>query len=111
SHGEFASLRNFDVIVNLQRNGDPITFTNQARAARNLADPRAGQQDVRAFQQTTRVVKSDGERVVSLEPFPQPAELHHQRAEHREAVKNKNAYFEFHPRLVPVHKWIVDLSE
>src|SRR6266446_5362268 len=102
-NGEFASLRNLHVIINLERNGDPVAFANDTRSARNFADTRAREQNIRAFQQSAGIAETDGEGVVSFETLPQSAELHHERAEHRQPGENKNADLKFQTSLVPVH--------
>src|SRR6266403_3926686 len=103
ANGEFASLWNFHVIINLQGDGDAVSFADQTRPARNFPDARAREQTVRSFQQAAGVAKADRKRIVSFETFPQPAELHHQRAQHCQPGKNKDANLKFQTSLVPVH--------
>src|SRR5438093_12778348 len=103
ANGEFASLWNFHVIINLQLDGDTVSFADQTRPARNFPDARAREQNVRSFQQAAGVTEADRKRIVSFETFPQPAKLHHQRTQHRQSGKNKDADLKFQTSLVPVH--------
>src|SRR5437762_1116684 len=103
ANSKFAFLRNFHVIINLQRDGDTVSFADQTWPARNFPDARAREQNVRSFQQAAGVTEADRKRIVSFETFPQPAKLHHQRTQHRQSGKNKDADLKFQTSLVPVH--------
>src|SRR4029077_17412962 len=102
-HGELASVRNLYVIINLQRHFDAVAFANHARAASDFSNSRAGEQNIGPFQKAARIGKSDRERIISFEAFTQPTELHDQRAEHRQADKDKCGDFEFQTSLAPIH--------
>ena len=103
SNREFRTLRNLDVIINFQRHSHATALANQPRTAGHLSNSRAGQQDIGAFQQSAGIGETNREGVIGLETLAQPAELHEQRAYHRQSNKNKNADFEFQSSFVPIH--------
>src|SRR5207249_11036144 len=58
----FASFRDLNVIINLQRHIHALAFANHSWTARDFTDLRAREQNIRTFQQSTRVIEADGER-------------------------------------------------
>src|SRR5439155_7327773 len=100
---DFAALGDFDVVVNLQRHLHAVAFAHHPRTARHLADLRAGQQYIRAFEQTARITETHREGVICFESLAESPELHDERTEHGQTDKNKGADFKFQTTFVPIH--------
>src|SRR4029077_17370241 len=93
SHRELATLWEFNVFVNSQRNGHSLAFAQQPRTPRNSSNLGATQQHIRAFKQTAGVFESDGQIVVDFETFAESAEFQHEPSDHGQPDGNKNADF------------------
>src|SRR5439155_16238607 len=69
---EFGAFRDLNVIINFHRHSHATAFPNQPWSVRDLSNSRAGEQDIRAFQESARIVEADGEGVISFETLPYP---------------------------------------
>src|SRR2546425_1665870 len=67
---EFGAFRDFNVTINFQRHSHASAFPNQPWSVRDLSNSRAGEQDIRAFQESARIVEANGEGVISFETLP-----------------------------------------
>ena len=94
AHGKFAPGGNLYVIINAQRHFHALTRLRQPRSARNPADLRAREQDVGSLQQAARIGETNRESIVSLKAFTDPAELNHERRQHRQTGDDKRANFQ-----------------
>ena len=63
------------------------------RAAGNMTDLRARQQNVGPFQQTARVWKLDQQLVIALKAFAHASELDQQDRQHTKPDEDERAYF------------------
>ena len=79
SDGEFASFRDLNVIVNLQRYIHALAFAHHSRTTRDFSDFRACEQNIGTFQQAAGVVEANGETIIRFEALAQSAELHDER--------------------------------